>query len=104
IVLNPARSGIMLREFLLADGDDLHVRAENDSPAGRRALVDRENMPAHVPSRPYLSSSVTSVSRNTETKLRLFLKQNECQTKPISAATRDRAPAVPPRNRGRWPV
>ena len=48
IVLDPSRRRVMLREFLLAGGDDLHRAVEHDGAARCRALVDRQNETAHV--------------------------------------------------------
>src|SRR5690606_35350867 len=40
--------GVVLGEFLLADGNDLHVLVEHDGATRRRALIDRQNIAAHA--------------------------------------------------------
>ncbi len=47
VMLDPARGGVMLDEFPLRHGGDPHVAVEQDCPARRGALVDREYMPGH---------------------------------------------------------
>ena len=44
IVLDPAGARIVLREFLLRDGDDREILAEHDGARGGGALIEREQI------------------------------------------------------------
>ncbi|MCY1236640.1 hypothetical protein D9M72_493060 [compost metagenome] len=91
IVLHPAGFRKMLPEFLLADASHLLLAVEDDRPARRRALIDRENISAHMPlpgltsrvSTPFLKSAA-SISKNFNTMAKRM--SNENKTQPIGFA------------------
>ncbi|WP_323130356.1 hypothetical protein [Sinorhizobium medicae] len=64
----------MLLELFLADAGNFLVAVENDRAGRGRALIDRENISAHMPllSTPFLKSDIRTTS---------IREKNECQTK-----------------------